>query len=119
MNSYQKGLWAEYYVLFYLLLKGYRLIAQRYRNPLGEIDLILVRSKTLVLVEVKKRKTFSQAAFSLTNKQKNRMLRGALWFLADKKFCHKIACPPYTLRFDCVLVAGWKLKILSNIMTID
>ena len=53
--SYFFGLLAEYYVIFILLFKGYRLIKHRYKTKLGEIDLIMTRGKDLIAIEVKAR----------------------------------------------------------------
>ena len=37
------------------MAKGYRIIARRYRSPLGELDLVARRGRVLAFVEVKQR----------------------------------------------------------------
>ena len=39
---------------WFLRLKFYRVLARRYRTPLGEIDLIVKRGRTIAFVEVKR-----------------------------------------------------------------
>ena len=36
-----------------LIVKGYRILARRYRSPAGEIDIVARRRNALVFVEVK------------------------------------------------------------------
>ena len=42
---------------WFLRLKGYRILARRFRTPAGEIDLVASRFGTLVFVEVKARRS--------------------------------------------------------------
>ena len=44
--AYRHGLAAELAAAALLLAKGYRLLARRYRTPLGEIDLIVRRGES-------------------------------------------------------------------------
>jgi len=46
---------------WFLRLKGYRILATRFKTPAGEIDLVAKRFGTLVFVEVKARKSGSIA----------------------------------------------------------
>ena len=46
---------AEFIAAWFLRLKLYRVIARRYRTPVGEIDLIVRRGRTIAFVEVKQR----------------------------------------------------------------
>ena len=52
----RRGRIAEWIAAAFLCLKGYRILARRYRSKLGEIDLIAVRGRRLAFVEVKRRK---------------------------------------------------------------
>src|SRR6478672_831675 len=49
------GLSAESRAAAFLIAKGYRIVARRWRSPVGEIDIVARRRKTLVFVEVKAR----------------------------------------------------------------
>ena len=48
-----------------LLAKGFRPIARRYKTPLGEIDLIVKRGRTIAFVEVKARASRDDALESV------------------------------------------------------
>ena len=53
--GHARGLVAESIAGWLLRLKGYRVLATRYRTPLGEIDIVARRGKVLAFVEVKAR----------------------------------------------------------------
>lgn len=100
---FKKGLQAERYARFYLMLKGYHILEQRYKTPVGEIDLIARRGKVFVFIEVKARRNITKAIESITPHQRRRIERAASLYASRLK-----SNPP--LRFDAVLVAGWKLR---------
>lgn len=52
-NDYQLGKIGEQKAKDYLIKKGYELIDQNFRSPMGEIDLVVKKDQTLVFVEVK------------------------------------------------------------------
>ena len=83
-------------------LKGYRIVERRYRSPVGEIDLVAIRSKRLVFVGVKRRETKDEAAFAVTAKQKRRSVHAAQHWLASLA-----AFINHTTAFDVVLAAPW------------
>jgi len=62
----QSGRIAEYVALIYLRLKGYRLLAHRYRSPAGEIDLVMRRGGVTAFIEVKSRTSIDSAVGSVT-----------------------------------------------------
>ncbi len=87
-----------------LRLKGFRLIARRYRSPVGEIDILARRARMLVAVEVKARGDLTTAAHAIDKRQQVRIARATDHFLA--------ANPSYAghhIRFDAILVAPGKL----------
>jgi putative endonuclease len=51
----RRGHVSEYLAAFYLMAKGYRVLAIRYRTKLGEIDLIARKGDLAIFVEVKAR----------------------------------------------------------------
>lgn len=101
-TAYRKGLWAEALAALLLTLKGYRILERRYRSPAGEIDIVAVRRRRLVFVEVKVRETIEVAAHALTAQQQRRIARAAEHWLAraPRHRDHDIA-------FDVVLLAPW------------
>jgi putative endonuclease len=100
---HRRGIRAEFAALLWLTLKGYRLVAHRYRTPVGEVDLIMRRGRTLVFVEVKARGSIDAAAVALHVKNQGRVARAAQSFLASHP--HYGA---YQVRFDAVLVTWYK-----------
>ena len=93
-----KGRRAETRAALMLRLKGYRILAHRYRSPVGEIDLVAKRGHTLLAVEVKSRKSAAEAAFAIDARQQKRIAHAAEHFLA--------ANPRYAdhkIRFDAIL----------------
>ena len=63
--GYARGLVAEGIAAWLLRLKGYRVLATRYRTPLGEIDIVARRGKVLAFVEVKARPTVEALAIDV------------------------------------------------------
>lgn len=55
-NTYNYGLFAEYFIIFYLRIKGYKILARRYKTYFGEIDIIAKKQDNLIAFEVKARK---------------------------------------------------------------
>lgn len=103
-RNYRRGHLAEYAALVYLCGKLYRPLVRRYKTPVGEIDLIVKRGRTLVFVEVKQRKQRDDAAFAVHGKNQSRVVRAAQYFLS--------AHPEFELhqvRFDVCLIPwyGW------------
>ena len=49
----------------WLQLKGWSVLARRVRTPVGEVDLIARRGRTVAFIEVKARATAAEAALSL------------------------------------------------------
>src|SRR5258707_15299491 len=67
--AFRTGISAEARACAYLILKGYRILAKRYRTPHGEVDVIARRGRALVFVEVKARATLDDAAYAVTPRQ--------------------------------------------------
>jgi len=55
----QKGRLAEKWAALFLQLKGYKILKRRYQNPLGEIDLVLQKGRSIIFCEVKARASFN------------------------------------------------------------
>lgn len=99
-QSYQRGLYAEYCALALLRLKGYRLLARRYKTPVGEIDLVMRRGNMLVFTEVKARQSLRAAIESLNPHMRSRISRAAGFYLA----AHPDQAD-FQMRFDLVALA--------------
>ena len=84
-RNYLSGLAAEASVVTHYEGRGARLIARRWRGTSGEIDLIFSMDRTLVFVEVKKSRSFAEAAERLTASQLLRVMNAAEEFVARGK----------------------------------
>ncbi len=107
LNNYRYGIIAEYLAIILLFFKGYAIIKRRYKNHLGEIDIIASKNNTLVFIEVKARKKSN--LWALTQKQKERIIMAAKLFIAHEKRYHR-----YDLRFDMVIFQGFMPKHQQN-----
>jgi putative endonuclease len=98
------GISAESRAAAWLIAHGYRILARRWKCPLGEIDIIAARRHTLIFVEVKARASLDEAAESVTERQRRRIAAAAEVWLADNPL------PAIRdMRFDAILVAPGKL----------
>jgi putative transposase len=94
--------------------QGYKILERNYVTPMGEIDLIARQGKTLVIVEVKTRKSsrFGSPQESVSLTKQNRLRRLADYYLKDKRLTGAM------VRFDVVAVtlAGDepRVEIISN-----
>lgn len=95
-----KGRWAETLAAFVLRAKGYRILARRYRAPMGEIDLIARRGRRLAFVEVKARRSLDDGAWSVTPRQQRRIAQGAQSWLARRPELARL-----DIGFDVILLA--------------
>jgi putative endonuclease len=98
------GLSAESRAAAYLVARGYRIVARRFRSPVGEVDIVARRRNVLVFVEVKARATLDGAAESLLPRQQQRIAAAAgAWLAAHPEDGES------DIRFDAVLVAPGRL----------
>jgi len=104
------GLWAEYIAAIYLWLKGYRIMARRFKTPVGEVDLIVRKGQALVFVEVKLRKTFADALESINAKSRRRITKAAQYFIM-----HNPQYAEFGMRFDVIALGrGFSMRHLDN-----
>jgi putative endonuclease len=80
----RRGHGAELLCIWLLRLKGYRILARRFRVASGEIDLIARRGGTLIAVEVKARPAFDSAAAAIAPHQRRRIARAFEHFLVRR-----------------------------------
>lgn len=95
---------AEAAALLLLMAKFYRPIARRHRTPLGEIDLIVKRGRTLAFVEVKARASEAEALDSLGRVSERRIVAAADLWLARHP-----AASGLDIRYDMVVVTRGRL----------
>ena len=101
LTTDQRGRLAEEQAKQLLVSKGFEILVQRYKCKLGEIDLIAIHQNTLIAVEVKYRRTYSDAAESISLRQRKRILNTLNYFLTE----HQDLSLKYPfLRVDVVLL---------------
>lgn len=101
-QAHSHGHRAETIALWFLRLKGYRLLAQRFKTPTGEVDLIMRRGDTTVFIEVKARATVDQSMFAVTPHQSRRIASAAAGYaMRDAKTATGFQ------RFDIVAVSSY------------
>lgn len=102
--AFRTGLSAESRAAALLVAKGFRILARRWKSPVGEIDIVARRRSLLIFVEVKARNDLDAAAESVTLRQRQRIAAAAEAWLAtypDTK--------ANDIRFDAVLVAPGRM----------
>ena len=104
LKAFRRGHVAEYVAAFWLMLKGYRILAIRYRTKLGEIDIVARRGDLVLLVEVKARRELGTAVFAVTDAAQRRIrAAGDLW-LSRQPDAQRLS-----LRCDIVAVLPLRL----------
>ena len=105
-DAQRHGQRAERLAILLLRLKFYRILARRWRSPLGEIDIVARRGSLVAIVEVKARGTSDGAAEALGPQQRARIGRAAALFLG--RHPELAGC---ALRYDVMLVLPWRLPL--------
>lgn len=103
-RRYRLGRFAETQCRWLLILRGYRILATRFRQPVGEIDIVARRGGLVAFIEVKARDDLDSAAESVTARQRRRIRRAAEAFLSRHP---RLA--PLDMRFDVMLVSRGRL----------
>ena len=95
--------WAEDEAKAYLLGRGYRILAENYTVRGAELDLIAQLGDTVVVVEVKQRRSvrFGTPAETISPKKLVRLQTAALAYVAER-----FGRDDVPLRFDALLLLG-------------
>ena len=102
--AFQTGLSAETRAAAYLMAKGYRILAKRFKTPYGEIDLVARRRNLVAFVEVKARAKLEDAAYAVTPRQQRRIIDAAqAWLMSHPEHAD------FDFRFDAMLIAPRRL----------
>jgi putative endonuclease len=102
--AFRFGLSAEGRAAMFLVAKGYRIVARRWKTPFGEIDIVARRRRALVFVEVKARERADDAAEAVTERGKRRIIAAAALWRA-----HNPADAQREIRFDVMLVTPGRI----------
>jgi putative endonuclease len=109
-SAYLWGLRAETLAAVALRLKGWKLLARRYKAGNGEIDIIARKGDTIAFIEVKARATREAALAAITARGQRRIAAAARVWQAGREDTDAV-----TLRFDAVLVVPrrWPIHIAN------
>lgn len=104
-KTYDRGRWAEKIAVALLVLKGYRIVARRFRTRFAEIDLVARRGKVIAFVEVKQRADRRGGLEAISRAQQMRISEAAMVYLSTH--------PPGELqpRFDVIVVVPRRLPL--------
>jgi putative endonuclease len=104
VTRYWRGHVAEWIAAAYLIVRGYRILARRFRTPFGEVDIVARRGKRLAFVEVKRRPTVTEAEWSFGPTQGERIGRAAEHFMRRHRRYRD-----HEMGMDLILVGqrGW------------
>jgi putative endonuclease len=99
----RQGRRAERIAAWWLRLRGWRILAMRARTPVGEVDIVARRGRTLAFVEVKARASADAAELALDDWRLRRVARAA------EALAARHARPGETVRIDAVFVVPGRL----------
>ena len=95
------GRQAETLAAMLLRIKGYRLVARRFKTPVGEIDILARKGNQLVAVEVKERPNLETGLSAVSAAQWQRISRAMQWTFSARPDLAELDG-----RFDLIVVNG-------------
>ena len=104
LKRHEKGHKAEFWASIYMALKFYRLRAKRYKTRVGEIDLVMTKSRQIIFCEVKARAELQGGLEAVSAKSQERIQRAAEYFCQRHPQFQN-----YLWRFDAIVVRPWRL----------
>jgi len=103
LTAFRKGHLAEYKAALALMMKGYRILAIRYKTRMGEIDIIARKGELIVCAEVKARGTDEAAIFAVSATAQARIRSASDIWLSKQPHAER-----YSFRYDIIAVSPWK-----------
>ena len=113
-KAHAYGMRAEKLAAWYLRCKCYRILAERYRNHGGEIDIVAKKGDTLIAIEVKARRTIAECEDSVPVWKRQKIARAVEGLLAGQsKIAGLTGRVPSNIRFDAIWIAPghWPVHI--------
>jgi len=103
-NSYKRGKKSEFLAALWLICRGYRIVARRWRCAGGEIDIIAKRGRIIAIVEIKARPNLRQAMEAMSAAQMRRIEAAADYWRATR-----LDYAQLRLRFDLIAICPYHL----------
>ena len=100
----RRGRWSEWTAALFLMLKGYRILAMRYRVRVGEVDIVARRGDLVAFVEVKARRDRMAAVDAVTLTSQRRIRAAGDHWLSRQPDAARLS-----LRYDIVAITPWTL----------
>lgn len=101
---------AESIAALWLQLKGWKILGRRVRTPVGEVDLVARRGRTLAFVEVKARASEEEAGFALDDFRLRRVAAAA------EALAARYARAGDDIRLDAIFIVPRRLpRHLTNV----
>jgi len=94
-----RGRRAEFWARLVLRIKRYKILESRYKTRWGEVDIIAVHKNTIVVVEVKYRKTLQECYDALQPVFQRRIEDATQKYQAERPELHDLP-----IRYDAVFV---------------
>ena len=96
---------AEWLASFFLLCRGFYIVARRFKAAGGEIDLVVRRGDLLVFAEVKARPSLDEAVLAVTPRSRRRMEAARRMFIARHPSLAEL-----DQRYDILAIAGLRVR---------
>ena len=100
-DAERRGRRGEWVAAWWLRLQGWRIVGQRVKTRVGEVDLIARRGKLLAFVEVKTRRRASELDFAIDDYHLRRVAAAA------QALMPRFARVDDGVRSDVILIAPW------------
>lgn len=105
-GRYRSGHTAELVASAFLMAKGHRILARRFKAATGEIDVITLKAGRIGFVEVKRRATLAECEAAITPKLRQRVRRASdQWLARNEKYQR------HNVGFDLVFVLPWQVPV--------
>ncbi|KQR77995.1 YraN family protein [Rhizobium sp. Leaf341] len=106
LQALRRGALAEYLAALALMLRGYRIVAFRYRTKLGEIDIIARRGDLIACVEVKARRSADAAIAAVSALSEARIRNASELWLQRQPDADRLS-----IRYDIMAVTPWRWPV--------
>jgi putative endonuclease len=106
-RAYRLGLSAETLVAWHYRVRGFLVVARRFRSPVGEIDLVARRGRLLVFVEVKARSRPEDGLEAVNRAARRRIAAAAERFVARHP-----GLAGHDRRFDVAVVSPRRWPVI-------
>ena len=103
LDRAERGAAAEELAAAFVAAQGAELVVRNFRCRLGELDLVAMQGRVLIVAEVRTRSSeaYGGAAASIDARKQRRIIRATQRLLLERR---ELSCFP--VRFDVIVVSG-------------